>query len=113
MKDTITTNTIVQSINADNPIYQIEEKEFNDSLLKFGSLVSIIKNKRINQTMLMVELLGSEDYRNCFKKICGIDRNEVLFFNFILMFPVLCKSKIIKNKIEELYNGKSEGKGIL
>jgi hypothetical protein len=103
MKDIISNDPIVQSIQSNNPLYQIEDNEFNISLLKYGSLVSILKNKRINQTMLMVELLSSNEHRDCFKHISGVDTTEMMLYNFIYRFPILCKSKIIRNKISEIH----------
>ena len=105
-------DAIIQSINNNNPLYQIKEAEFDDVLLKFGSLVSILKNKRINQTMFMVELLDSENHRECFKILSGIEESRVLFYNLIIRFPVLCKSKIITTKIAEI-NDKRKRKRII
>ena len=105
-------NSILQTINNNNPLYQIKEIEFDMVLLKFGSFVSMLKNKRINQTMFLVELLESETHRECFKFLSGIEETDVLFYNLIIRFPVLCKSKIIKNKIAEI-NDKRTGKRIL
>jgi len=103
---------ILQTINSTNPIHIINDKEFNISLLKYGSFLSMIKNKRINQTMLLVELLDREIFRDCFKEISGIDETKVLFYKIITKFPMLCKSKIIKTKIEEI-NGNGSRKKIL
>ena len=105
-------NSILQTINNNNPLYQIKEAEFDYILLKFGSLISMLKNKRINQTMFLVELLESEEHRECFKSIAGIEETSILFYNMIIRFPVLCKSKIIKTKIAEI-NDKRQGKRIL
>ena len=112
VNEVFSTNNILQSINNNDPIYQITEKEFNVCLLKFGSFMSILKNKRINQTMLLTELLESEAHRDCFKRLSGIDTTNILLYNIIIRFPVLYKSKIIKNKIEELYCDRT-GKALL
>ena len=100
-------NSFIDKININDPIFQINEKEFNMSLLQFGSYISIIKNKRINQTMLLVMLLDSEDVRESFKMVSAIDNSPVLFYNLIKRFPVLCKSKIVKNKLNEIANDKT------
>ena len=100
--DLYSDNSILQSINNNNPLYQIKESEFDDVLLKFGSLISMLKNKRINQTMFLVELLDSENHRECFKVLSGIEETRTLFYNLIIRFPVLCKSKIIKTKIAKI-----------
>lgn len=113
MNDTLySNNTILQTINNNNPLYQIKENEFDAVLLKYGSLVSILKNKRINQTMFLVELLDSENHRECFKALSGIEDTHTLFYNLIIRFPILCKSKIIKTKIKEI-NDKRRRKRIV
>ena len=46
MKDDIySNNSILQSINNNNPLYQIKDDEFDDILLKVGSLVSMLKKQ--------------------------------------------------------------------
>jgi len=110
--DMYSNNSILQTINNNNPLYQIKEAKFDAVLLRYGSLVAMLKNKRINQTMFMVELLESENHRECFKILSGIEETNVLFYNLIIRFPVLCKSKIIKTKIAEI-NDKRKRKRIL
>ena len=95
-------DNIMDNINNANPICQINEKEFDSALLQFGSYISIVKNKRINQTMLLILLLDNKDVRDIFKYISGIENTQMLLYNLILRFPVLCRSKIIKNKIKEI-----------
>jgi hypothetical protein len=89
-------------MNYNDPIHRINEGEFDSSLLQFGAFVSILKNKRINQTLLLSELLEKEQYRECFTSISEIDDNYVLIKKLVEKYPILCKSKIIKNKIKEL-----------
>jgi len=104
MKELFEINDIISKINLNNPIYRINEEEFNASLLQFGAFISIIKNKRVNQTLLLSLLLENKNIRECFKQISEIDDTRVLLYNLIIRFPILCKSKIIKNKIKELVN---------
>lgn len=100
-------NPIIAKVEANNPLYNLNEREFNKGLMTFGSFVSIIKNKRINHTMLLIFLLEDNNYRECFKEISGVDNTKLLLYNFIQRFPNLCKSKIIKTKIKKLHkNGK-------
>ena len=107
-----TSNEIIQAINNNNPLYNIKESEFDEVLIRFGSLLSILKNKRINQTMFLVELLDSEAHRECLKILSGIDETDRLFYNLINRFPVLCKSKIVKTKIKQV-NDKRRRKRIV
>ncbi len=94
-------NEILKNIYINDPINQIKEKEFNESLLKFGSLVTILKGKRINQTMLLLLLLENTSYKDCFKQLAEIENDFILISNLIIRFPILHKSKIIKNKLNK------------
>lgn len=106
MKDLINLENkpIINKIIDTDPIHKINEKEFNQSLLKFGAFISIIKNKRINQTMLLIEIIENEAARNIFMDISDIDNLHYLIYNLVIRFPILCKSKVIKNKLKELNN---------
>jgi len=104
MKDSIEAENkkIINNINSTDPIHLIKEKEFNEILLSFGSFISIIKNKRINQTMLLLEIIENKRVRTIFMKLTDIDNIQFLIYNLIIRFPILCKSKIIKNKLRDL-----------
>ena len=106
MKDIINLENkpIINKIHETDPIHKMNEKEFNLSLLKFGSFISIIKNKRINQTMLLIEIIENMDARLVFMGISDIDNLQYLVYNLIIRFPILCKSKVIKNKLKEIRN---------
>lgn len=93
-----------QVISQQDPVYVVSEKEFDINLLCFGAFVSIVRNKRVNQTALMVLILEAGDFQESFKQITEIDNLYILFKNFLIRYPILCKSKIIKNKIAELAN---------
>lgn len=90
-------------VEYNNPIHQIENKEFNLALIKFGSFISIVYNKRVSQTFVLLQLLEDENLRNIFKEICEIDEFQTLLLNFLTCYPSLCKSKIIKAKVSQLF----------
>ena len=77
---------IINRIRGGNPINQIQDKEFNDAILKFGSFVSILKNKRINQTMLFVIILEDPHFLNAFQKISEVEEKYDLISEFITWF---------------------------
>ena len=95
-------------VNYNDPIHQIKAKEFNLSLIKFGSFVSIIQNKRLSQTFILLQLLEDENLREIFKKICEEDNFQILLLQLLECYPALTKSKIIKNKITQLFNPKKK-----
>lgn len=89
-----------------DPVHQIKNKEFNLALIKFGSFVSIIQNKRLSQTFILLQILENEQLRNIFKELCEIDEFQILLLNFLTCYPSLSKSKIIKSKVNQLFNHK-------
>ncbi len=91
-------------VSQNDPIFQLNNKEFNDALIKFGSFVSIIKNKRLSQTFILLQLLEDKDLRNIFHEICEIEEFQPMLMNFLVCYPSLSKSKIIKAKINQLFN---------
>ena len=104
MKNSVDNSAIISRINDTNPIHYMNQKEFDRSLLRFGALLSILRNKRINQTMLLQVLIEDEDFRESFKLLSEIENEHTLIKNLVERFPILCKSKIIKNKIKEILN---------
>ena len=94
---------LIKVLHTSDPIYHINEKEFDQSILMFGSLMSILKNKRINQTMLLIEILENKKSQKCFIMLSDIDNLYILLYNFIYRYPILCKSKIVKNKLKKSY----------
>lgn len=99
---TKTLNNFVQQIESTDPISLINNQEFDDILLKFGSFISILKNKKINQTMLLIEILENQVVQKCFKQLTDIDNLQTLTYNMFIRYPILCKSKIVRNKIKDL-----------
>jgi hypothetical protein len=93
---------IITNINNNNPLYNIKEKEFDQDLLKFGALISILQNKKVNQTTILLLLLENETYIKCFKLLSDVDNTYTLLYNIIIRYPILCKSKIINSKIKEI-----------
>lgn len=97
-------------VEYNDPIKQIENKEFNLALIKFGSFISIIENKRVSPTFILLQLLEDEKLRNIFKQICEIEEFQVLLLNYLTTYPSLTKSKIIKNKVSQLFKHKPRRK---
>jgi len=76
----------------------LHEEEFNEIILQFGSFISILKNKKLNQNMLLNLLLENDIYMNCLKKLCEINDNYIIIKGIIAKYPALCRSRVIKVK---------------
>jgi hypothetical protein len=96
-----------QSEVASTPLTEIQTKEFIESVLKTGSLISMIENKKLNSTALFSLLLQNKVYQKIFVEItcCGnfAEAAKLLLF----LNPSLLKSKITKATLKKINNGKS------
>lgn len=88
-------------ICASSPIDLYLDKEFDELILKIGSLYSIIVNKQINQTKLLLEILKNDKFAECILKLTDVDDLQLLVLHIVKRYPLLCRSKIIKKELEK------------
>jgi len=91
----------IRNLSTNSPSYSLKEKEFDNALLVFGSLLSILKNKKINTIIILTSILNDKYTQECFKQISGIDNIQTIAYNIIVRNPILCKSKIIKRYLRK------------
>jgi hypothetical protein len=84
------------------PLDQIYSREFVEGLLKCGSLISIIENKKLNTTMLFSLLLENPNYQDFFTEITSSENFKEAILSLLYIFPALVKSKITKSVIRKL-----------
>jgi len=85
------------------PHDEITDKEFDVCLMKFGSLISMVFNKKINQTNLLFLILENPIFLDIFKDITEIDTPRILIKYFIQRYPLLTRSKSTCNKVTKIY----------
>lgn len=90
-----------------SPFSQIHSKEFIEGVLKAGSLISMIENKKINTTALFSLLLENPNYQKFFTEITSSDSFKEAIMSLLYLNPSLVKSKITKSIVRKL-NGKSK-----
>ena len=95
----------LESSNA-SPLDQIHSKEFAEGLMKAGSLISMLENKKINVTGLFSLLIEKFDYRDFFTEITASENFREAILSLLYLNPILVKSKITKSVIRKL-NAKS------
>ena len=88
------------------PFSEIHSKEFVEGVLKAGSLISMIENKKINTTTFFSLLLENSDYQDFFAEITSSDSFKDAIMSLLYLNPNLIKSKITKSIIRKLNNGK-------
>ena len=84
------------------PSDQINSKEFIEGVLKAGSLISMIENKKINTTMLFALLLEKKDYQDFFVSITSSENFKESILSLLYLHPSLVKSKVTKSVIRKL-----------
>lgn len=89
-----------------SPYDQLISREFIEGVLKAGALISMLENKKINNTMLFSLLLEKLDYREFFTEVTSSDSFKEAVSSLLYLYPSLVKSKITKTVVRKI-NGKS------
>lgn len=89
------------------PYDQMINEEFIEGMLKAGSLISIIENKKINTTTLFSLLVENPSYQQFFTEITSCSSFKEALKYMLYMNPSLVKSKITKSLVRK-NNGKSK-----
>lgn len=90
-----------------SPYSQMHSKEFVEGMLKAGSLISMLENKKINTTTLFSLLLENPCYQEFFTEITSSDSFREAITTMLYLNPSLVKSKITKSIVRKI-NGKSK-----
>ena len=80
-------------VNYNDPLDNICNKEFILNVMKFGSYLSIINNKRINASVLFISILENSKLRDIFMEITGAENVRDALLGVMEIYPVLVKSK--------------------
>lgn len=86
------------------PFEQIHSKEFVEGVLKCGSLISMLENKKINTTMLFSLILENKDYQQFFVEITASESLREALLHLLHLHPSLVKSKITKSVVRKINN---------
>ena len=85
-------------IKNQDPSAHIQELEFNDICLKFGSFVAMSQNKCLNHVSIIAIIIKNENYKRAFMSLVGSDNIYELIQMFIDSVPNLYK-KIAKKTL--------------
>jgi hypothetical protein len=101
------TNNFVELKNSNAaPFNELHSKEFVEGVLKAGSLISMLENKKINMTVFFSLLLENADYQKFFAEITSCNSFKEAIMSLLYLNPNLVKSKITKSILRKLNNGK-------
>lgn len=81
-------------------VHTITDRELDMIILKMGSLLSILQNKKINQAKLLIALVQNERFRKCFLKIADLDNFQRLVRSLMEKYPSLCESKVVSGALK-------------
>lgn len=96
MSDTFAENTdLVQ-----DHVQSITDRELDLIILKMGSLLSIINNKKTNHAKLLIALVQCEKFRNIFMKVSDIDNFQLVVTTLMEKYPSLCESKVVSGALK-------------
>jgi hypothetical protein len=91
------------------PLDNLHSKEYISGLLKAGSLISMIENKKINTTTLFLLLLETPCYQDFFTEITASENFKQAILSLLYLHPNLVKSKITKSVVRKI-NAKSNNR---
>lgn len=94
---------LISKIENDNPLNRLNEKEFDDCLLKYGSLLSIINNKSLNPTNIFLLIVKEKEYERVFSEFSGIPDLFNIMKMIISRYPNLIKSKMVAETAKKYF----------
>ena len=107
------TDTTIKPFLKNNPVLILNEKDFNEFILKFGSLLILLKNKNINPTFLFITLIKNNNMQKVFQKMSGMNNLVEMLKSVLITYPNLTKSKVLRdNSIKILKKQKNDKKHV-
>ena len=90
------TDTTIKPFLKNNPVLILNEKDFNEFILKMGSLLILLKNKNINPTFLFLTLIKNGNIQEVFQKMSGMNNLIEMLKSVLICYPNLTKSKVLR-----------------
>ena len=85
--------------NSESALDNILAREFEESLLKFSSLLCILNDKKLSSIAVFSLIMKDLNIRSAFKQLTQIDNDRILVLKFLHYYPNLCKSKVVKRLV--------------
>jgi hypothetical protein len=94
----------------DCPVVLLSEREYEKSLMKFGSFLYLINNKNINPTFIFINLVKEEKLQKIFMEITGANTLTEILQKLLTFYPNLIKSKMVKEQCIKIVKNKQRNK---
>ena len=88
---------IIGQVEQSNPVQQITDDELDMLILRMGSFLSILNNKKVNQAKLLITIVNDEKFQECFLRLSELPQLQTIVELLINKYPTLCKSKVVHN----------------
>ena len=90
----------LDTITSDHhPDSNMIQRDYDKYIILMGSLSSMMRNKHINQTALIIHLLDDKPIQTLFLKIIGVNTLQELVLILLHRYPRLCTSKTVSNYV--------------
>ena len=93
------------------PVDNVESKEFSDNVLKVGSFISMVENKKLNLAMVFSLILQKAKYQKFLVEMTSSDCFESAVTQLLHLNPTLIKSKHTKAALRKLASAKNTNDG--
>jgi hypothetical protein len=88
---------VLNDFNSQNdPLKQICSKEYILNVLRFGSFLSILHNKRLNPSAVFTSILENREIRDIFIQVTQTENIKEALLGLLQLYPALLKSKNTK-----------------
>lgn len=81
------------------PSNNLEEQELDLNILKLGSFLSIIQNRKCNQVKLLLVSLNDDDFCEVCLKLTDLDCKQMFVSALLARYPTISKSKLVYNSL--------------
>lgn len=85
-----------EGINSHDPNKIIANRELNEVMLRFCSLLCVLLDKKLTQSGIFMLLVENKDIRELYKSTCEIDNDREALKLFLAHNNLLGNSKVIK-----------------
>jgi predicted lactoylglutathione lyase len=75
-------------------------------MLKAGSMISMIENKKLNTAAFFALLLENKSYQEFFAEITSSNNFRDALLSMLYLNPSLVKSKVTKSTVRRIHNAK-------
>lgn len=83
------------------PADNLTERELDMGILKIGSFLSIISNRKCNQAKLLITVVQNKYFSEMCMRLTEIDNPQTLVESILLRYPTISKSKLVINALSK------------